>query len=175
MIQLGNGVSHSPVRGLWKWAEGNVLHLSISGEDTNQGKYPGNRSYPLTPCSHWCPRLSLDGLSFFHFTFCTTILWVLNFQNRGPFHDWMSTLCFPFCSFFFLFCLLVSIFFFLIAVSDSLESEMWRINLPLEGSISGKAKRNFISLFHTTFYLILTNTLWCRHYYIYFPGEETEA
>lgn len=64
----------------------------------------------------------------------------------------------------------------LTAVPSSLESEWCEFNVMIScrGNISGKEKRNYISLLHTTFHQILTNSLWCW-YYIYLPDEETEA
>lgn len=159
-----------------KWAEPSVFYpLRIRKKKSNQ-MYSDNRSsHSLTTCSHLFPKAKSWLYFFFHFTFRIFILWVLSSQNKSPFHDHMSNpwflpvlfllmpfqqIPFPNCS------------SRILEKGDGVEHNTV---ISLRGTIIGKGKINCISLLHTTFYLILTNTLDCMYYYIYLPDKETKA
>lgn len=137
-----------------------------------------NRSHPLLlvpadsprPKSWFCCCCCFGFFSLFHFTFCIFILWVLNFQNRCPFCDHVSTLWF----FFLLFLFLLMPSFQHILFSNcsftfpgKLDGVEHNVVISSRRSISRKKK----SVLCTTFYLLLTNTLLCIHYYVYLPRK----
>lgn len=147
-------LSHCPVRGPWKWAELCAelpQYPENTGEDMGSGRVCRQQITPLstrpTDSQGWIFMVFLPLHLLLRSSFSP------KFPKHVPFAVAQPSMIF-FLLFPFLLMPSCQHISSLIAVPSSLESEWCEFNVMIScrGNISGKEKRNYISLLHTTFH-----------------------